>query len=151
MTDPRKRIDLVSIRLVKEGCLYYRQRRIRSAHDAAQLFREFLGEVDREHFVVLCLDSKNQPTHIETTSIGSLNATIVHPREILKIAILSNSCSVLCCHNHPSGDCNNPIREDLDVTKRLVESGKILGIDLLDHIILGDNGAFLSLKEKGLM
>ena len=89
--------------------------------------------MDREYFVVVCLDTKNQPTAINICHIGSLNASIVHPRECFKPAILSNAASILVGHNHPSGK-SAEIREDVEVTKRLVEAGKIIGIDVLDHI-----------------
>ncbi|KPD01600.1 hypothetical protein LR69_00215 [Geobacillus sp. BCO2] len=79
--------------------------------------------------------------------IGSLNASIVHPREVFKEAIKRSAASVICVHNHPSGD-PTPSREDIDVTKRLAECGRIIGIELLDHLIIGDQ-KFVSLKEKG--
>lgn len=142
-----KRVNIVSVKLIKETSMLYKQRKIRSPQDSYELFREYLGEVDREHFVVACLDTKNQPTNISTVHIGSINASIVHPREVMKTAILSNAASIICCHPHPSGD-PTPSSEDIDVTERLVEVGKIVGIELLDHIIIGD-GKFISLKEKG--
>lgn len=144
---PAKRVNIVSVKLVKESSMLYKQRRVRSPQDSYELFRDYLGDVDREHFVVACLDTKNQPTNISTVHIGSLNASIVHPREVLKTAILSNAASIICCHPHPSGD-PTPSPEDIDVTERLAEVGKIVGIELLDHIIIGD-GKFISLKEKG--
>jgi DNA repair protein RadC len=97
--------------------------------------------------VVVCLDTKNQPTAINICHIGSLNASIVHPRECFKPAILSNAASILIGHNHPSG-LASPSNEDVEVTNRLVEAGRIIGIGVIDHIILGD-GEFVSLKEKG--
>jgi len=144
---PAKRVDIVSLRLVKETSLLYKDRAIRSPEDGYNLFKQFLGELDREYFVVMCLDVKNQPTAINICHIGSLNASIVHPREVMKTAILSNSASILVLHNHPSG---NPLEspEDIEVTKRLAEAGRIIGIELLDHLIVGDNN-FISLKEKG--
>lgn len=142
-----KRVNIVSVKLVKESSMLYKQRRVRRPQDSYELFREYLGDVDREHFVVACLDIKNQPTNISTVHIGSLNASIVHPREVMKTAILSNAASIICCHPHPSGD-PTPSPDDIDVTERLAEVGKILGIELLDHIIIGD-GKFISLKEKG--
>ncbi|MEK4712039.1 JAB domain-containing protein [Sporosarcina sp. FSL K6-5500] len=144
---PAKRVDIVSLRLVKETSLLYKDRAIRSPEDGYNLFKQFLGELDREYLVVMCLDVKNQPTAINVCHIGSLNASIVHPREVMKIAILSNSASILICHNHPSG---NPVEspEDIDVTKRLAEAGRIIGIELIDHLIVGD-GRYVSLKDKG--
>lgn len=144
---PSKRVDIVSVKLVKESSMLYKQRRVRSPQDSYELFRDYLGEVDREHFVVACLDTKNQPTNISTAHIGSLNASIVHPREVLKTAILSNAASIICCHPHPSGD-PTPSPEDIEITERLAAACKLLSIELLDHIIIGD-GRFISLKEKG--
>lgn len=101
---PAKRVNVVSLKMVKESSLLYKDRIIRSPEDGYRLLKKFLGEVDREYFVVVCLDTKNQPTAINTCHIGSLNAAIVHPREVLKPAILSNAASILVGHNHPSGD-----------------------------------------------
>ncbi|MFD1734993.1 DNA repair protein RadC [Bacillus salitolerans] len=144
---PAKRVNIVSLKLVKESSLLYKERSVRSPEDGATLLKEFLGEKDREYFVVIALDTKNQPVSINVCHIGSLNASIVHPREVMKSAILSNAASIIVGHNHPSGKVE-PSREDIEVTKRLVEAGKIIGIDLLDHIIVGDK-TYISLKEKG--
>jgi len=97
---PAKRVEIVSLRLVKETSLLYKDRAIRGPEDGYKLFKQFLGELDREYFVVMCLDVKNQPTAINICHIGSLNASIVHPREVMKTAILSNSASIIVCHNH---------------------------------------------------
>lgn len=142
-----KRVQIVQVKLVREKSLLYKERKIRSPHDAYTLMKEFIGDVDREHFVVLCLDTKNQPTCIQVVHIGSLNASIVHPREVLKSALLSNSASIIVGHNHPS-DIATPSPEDIEVTERLKDAGKILGIDLLDHLIICTD-SFTSLKEKG--
>ncbi|NEU30587.1 DNA repair protein RadC [bacterium LRH843] len=144
---PSKRVDIVSLRMVKESSLLYKDRSIRSPEDGYKLFKQFLGELDREYFVVMCLDMKNQPTAINICHIGSLNSSIVHPREVMKTAILSNSASIIVQHNHPSGR-PEPTPEDIDVTKRLVEAGKIIGIDVLDHLVIGED-SFVSLKERG--
>lgn len=144
---PAKRVDIVSLRLVKESSLLYKDRSIRSPEDAYNLFKQFLGELDREYFVVMCLDVKNQPTAINVCHIGSLNSSIVHPREVMKAAILSNSASILVLHNHPSGR-PEPSQEDIDVTKRLAEAGSIIGVELLDHLVVGED-SFVSLKERG--
>lgn len=142
-----KRVQIVQVKLVREKSMLYKERKIRSPHDAYILMKEFIGDADREHFVVLCLDTKNQPTCIQVVHIGSLNASIVHPREVLKSALLSNTASILVGHNHPS-DNPTPSQEDIEVTERLKEAGKILGIDLLDHLIICSD-SFISLKEKG--
>lgn len=144
---PAKRVDIVSLKMVKESSLLYKDRCIRSPEDGYKLLKQFLGDVDREYFIVMCLDIKNQPTAINVCHIGSLNASLVHPREVFKPAILSNAASILVAHSHPSGN-PDPSSEDISVTKRLVEAGDIIGIELLDHIIMGDD-CFVSLKEKG--
>lgn len=97
----------------------------------------------------LFLNSKNHIIAQETLSMGSLNASIVHPREVFRAAIKCSSASIVCAHNHPSGD-PTPSPEDIQITKRLIEAGAIVGIDVLDHIIIGD-GTYVSLKEKGLV
>ena len=109
--------------------------------------KEFLGEADREYFVVVCLDTKNQPTNINICHVGSLNASLVHPRECFKPAILSNAASIMVYHNHPSFD-PSPSREDCEVTRRLVEAGKILGIDVLDHIIMGGDRVRFTKRKR---
>lgn len=103
----------------------------------------------KEHFKVAILDTKNQIVSIENISIGTLNASIVHPRDVFNIAIKKNANSIILIHNHPSGD-TTPSSEDVNVTMRLVESGKLLGIKVLDHIILGGT-KYLSFKEEGIM
>lgn len=99
------------------------------------------------NFICLYLNTKNQVIHRQTIFIGSLNTSIVHPREVFKEAFRRAAASIICLHNHPSGD-PTPSREDIEVTKRLVECGQIIGIEVLDHIIIGDH-KFVSLKEKG--
>ena len=120
---------------------------IRSPQDAANYVMEDMRFLSQEHFVCLYLNTKNQVLHQQTIFIGSLNASIVHPREIFKEAFRRSAASFICAHNHPSGD-PAPSREDIEVTKRLNECGKLIGIELLDHIIIGDQ-KFVSLKEKG--
>ncbi|MNK29905.1 hypothetical protein D3C87_483080 [compost metagenome] len=147
---PAKRIQIVGLRIVREASsILYPGRKIRKPQDAAELFRQFIGECDREVFAILCLNTKNEPTAIHTVSTGTLNASLVHPRETFKLAILANSAAIVACHNHPSGE-PDPSPQDIELTERLRDSGQLLGIDLLDHIILG-NGHFVSMKEKALM
>ncbi|WP_143083211.1 RadC family protein [Alteribacillus iranensis] len=122
---------------------------VRSPEDVADYVMDDMRFLTQEHFVVLCLNTKNEIIHRHTLFIGSLNSSIVHPRELFKEALRRSAASVICLHNHPSGD-PTPSQEDIDVTKRLTECGKILGVDVLDHVIIGDR-KFLSLKEKGYM
>ncbi|MDF2606722.1 MAG: repair protein RadC [Bacillales bacterium] len=122
---------------------------IRSPHDCADYLKCEMSTLRQEHFVCLYLNTKNQVISKQTVFIGSLNSSIVHPREVFNTAIRKSAASVICAHNHPSGD-PTPSKEDIDVTKRLVECGKIIGIELLDHIIIGDD-TYVSLKEKGYL
>nr|WP_203554903.1 DNA repair protein RadC [Bacillus sp. B15-48] len=120
---------------------------IRSPEDGANFLMNDMKFLSQEHFVCLYLNTKNHVIHHQTVFIGSLNASIVHPREVYREAVRRSAASIICAHNHPSGDAS-PSREDIEVTKRLVECGKMLGIELLDHLIIGDN-KYVSLKEKG--
>ena len=146
---PAKRIQLVDVVLERKGSQLFSGRRVRSPEDAANIIRDFIGDSDRERFVVLGMSTKNEPQVLQIVHTGSINASIVHPRDVMKALILANCASCVVGHNHPSNDVT-PSPEDIDVTERLVEAGKILGIDVLDHIILSSN-TFLSLKEKGYM
>lgn len=103
----------------------------------------------KEHFVIFYLDSRNNEVQREIISVGTLNASIVHPREVFELAIQHSAAHVIVAHNHPSGD-PEPSDEDKILTDRLVEAGKILGIELLDHIIITSNTHY-SFKEKGLI
>ncbi|SDN56661.1 DNA repair protein RadC [Paenibacillus sp. yr247] len=122
---------------------------IRSPKDIADLMSEDLRYLQKEHFVCLFLNTKNHLLAQETLSMGSLNASIVHPREVFRAAIKRSSASIVCVHNHPSGD-PTPSPEDIQLTHRLVEAGSIIGIEVLDHVIIGDQ-RFISLKEQGFM
>lgn len=128
--------------------------RIGSPDDASEIVYDFIGEDDREVFLVICLNTKNKVIAVHRAHVGSINSSIVHPREVFKSAFLNNSASLIVAHNHPSGD-PSPSQEDIHVTKRLCEAGKILGIEILDHIVVGEkrNGRinFVSLKEKGYL
>jgi DNA repair protein RadC len=116
--------------------------------DALPMLTELKNQ-RREHFLCLYLNARNQVVHKEVISIGSLSASIVHPREVFQGAITRNAASILLAHNHPSGDVT-PSQEDLKLTDRMVQAGRIMGIEILDHIILTADD-FLSLKERGWM
>ena len=144
---PAKRIQLVDVVLERKGLQLFSGRRVRSPEDAAKIIRDFIGDSDRERFVVLGMSTKNEPQVLQVVHTGSINASIVHPRDVMKALILANCASCIVGHNHPSNDVT-PSSEDVEVTKRLIEAGNILGIDVLDHLILGSD-KFLSLKDKG--
>lgn len=117
--------------------------------DAADFVMEEMRSFSQEHLRVIMLNIKNSVVFEKDVSMGSLNSSIVHPREVFCEAIKRNCASIIICHNHPSGD-PTPSREDISVTQRLKECGRMIGIELLDHIIIG-NGVYVSLKEKGLL
>lgn len=120
---------------------------IRKPHDVFHLLEPELRFEQKEHFICLFLNTKNRLIFKEIISVGSLNAAIVHPREVFHAAIRRCSASLICAHNHPSGD-PEPSHEDIALTRRLVAAGEIIGIDVLDHVIIGNN-QFYSLKEHG--
>lgn len=108
----------------------------------------FLRQETKEYFYTLHLDGKNRVCCVDEVSVGSLNQSIVHPREVFKTALLSSAAAIILLHNHPTGD-PNPSREDIEITRRLKEAGDILGVKVLDHVIIGDS--FVSFVERGLL
>ncbi len=123
---------------------------VSSATDVVDICGPQLWGLDREHFWALALNTKNQLLRMFEVSVGSLNASIVHPRELFKDAVRASAASLVVVHNHPSGD-PTPSGADIQLTRRLVKAGDILGIDLLDHVVIGSGGEYASLKESGLM
>ena len=121
---------------------------IKSPADVATIVRGQLKGKKKEHFLVLCLDTRNRLINCKPVSMGSLDTSVVHPREVFKEAISSSAASVIFVHNHPSGD-PEPSKEDIELTKRLSKAGEIMGIEVLDHIIVCDK-SYLSLKAKNL-
>lgn len=122
---------------------------IANPEDIVQLFMEKMRYYKKEHFNVLLINAKGQIVEETEVSIGDLCSTLIHPREVFCQAVKRSAASVVLVHNHPSGD-PNPSSQDLETTKRLVEAAHILGINVLDHIIIGD-GRYISLKSEGLM
>lgn len=145
-------MKLYNYKIVREKSeTYYDGRKsLNTPTEAAKMFREFYKEsydLDKEHFSVIMVDTKNKVIGINLVSMGTVNQTLVHPREVFRPAVMASANSVFVCHNHPSGD-PTPSREDITITKRLVEAGKMLGITVLDHVILGDK-RHSSLRELG--
>ena len=145
----QKRISIVSIKMVRESSVLYDIRKISSPNDVVELGKRFLQEEDREKLIVCCIDTKNQPTAINVVAIGTLNNSLVHPREVFKPAILSNSASIILFHNHPSGD-PKPSNQDVEFTNKVEQASQILGIQLLDHIVIGNTNyvSIFSEREK---
>ena len=122
---------------------------IKTTQDIIKVVRNKLKDKKKEYFLLLALNSRNQLIRTIDISMGSLDATVVHPREVFKEAIAALAASVICVHNHPSGNLE-PSDDDLNLTKRLVQAGNLLGIEVLDHIIIGSQGYF-SLKSRNLL
>jgi DNA repair protein RadC len=120
---------------------------IKDPESVVKAIRASIKDKAKEHFKLILLNPRNKITGISTISIGTLNASLVHPREVFKDAIAHSAASVVLAHNHPSGD-PDPSEDDIEITKKLVESGKILGIEVIDHIIIGKND-YYSFKAKG--
>lgn len=122
---------------------------VSTPEDVVALMKPLLVGKEREHFFCICLDTKNRVKKIVEVSVGSLNASIVHPRELFKEAVMVSAASVVVCHQHPSGD-PAPSGADIQLTRRLVKSGEVLGIELLDHVVIGGD-QHASLRDLGLM
>ena len=141
------RLPIYRVTLVRESSQPSMLNRITTPHNVFEIASSYLEGADREHFVVIMLDTKNQVIGINTVAIGVLASCPIHPREVFKPAILANAAGVILLHNHPSGD-PYPSQDDLLLTHRLKEAGKVLGIQVIDHVILG-NMSYQSLKERG--
>jgi DNA repair protein RadC len=120
---------------------------VSTPQQAAAVLRPRIEDWSKEHFLAILLDARNRIVGIETVSVGSLSASIVHPREVFKPALLASAAGLLLAHNHPSGD-PQPSPEDLAITRRLVDAGALLGIEVLDHLVFTPR-AFVSMKERG--
>lgn len=153
----RKRVSIVTVRLremelIKESSFLYqskeKSRKIKSSYDAFLLVKDFFKGLDKEMFIAAHLNTKNEPIAVSKVSIGSLNSSIVHPREVMKELILSNASSFIIYHNHPSSNYDEPSIEDLEITKRLKKASDIIGINLQDHLIIYED-SYMSFKENG--
>ena len=152
-TEYKQSINWVKLMLIRDGGRPdMTKRRILSSKDIYDLSGSliaYFGNLDREEMVLIGLDGKNRTLFFNSVSIGCLTSSIVHPREVFKPAILGNAVSIILVHNHPSGD-PTPSPEDIEITKRLVSGGEMLGIKVLDHVIIGEN-SYLSFADKGLL
>ena len=135
--------------MVRDNDTEYPDVKMSNPEQVADLVSQRIGLADREHFVILALNTRNQITGINTVSVGSLDTSIVHPREVFKFAILSNASSIILAHNHPSGDIS-PSSDDIELTKRLQKAGEV-AIEVIDHIIIGHDNNYLSFRSKGII
>lgn len=141
---------MFELRIVRERRVGYPSPRtsLPNSEAVVRSFRTHFATLDREQVVVVLMDSKHKPLGFHVVSTGTLNAALVHPRELFKAAIVANAASVIALHNHPSGD-PLPSAEDYAITERLLAAGKLLGIALLDSIVVGDDGAYFSFADAG--
>lgn len=151
LTEKKAMRLMASIELGKRIAAYTEDERpsIHTPSDVARILMPEMRYYQKEVFKVILLDTKNKVIKIETVSTGILDASLVHPREVFYMAIQNMACSIILCHNHPSGNIL-PSVQDIEITKTLIESGKIMSIDVIDHIIIGE-GKFISLKEKHII
>ena len=142
-----KKVPVVRLQIVREKELEYCLCNLGSPEKAAHWMRGFLGEADREYMVVCCVDNRMKPTNVEVVGIGSSNSCICSLPELFKTAIISNAAGILLFHTHPSGE-TEPSREDIQCTGKVKKAGEFLGIELQDHIILGEDGKYFSFRES---
>ena len=145
---PRKKVGSVHLQMVKESRTLYGMGRFTEPGRAVRMIAPLVEKADREMVMALSLNTKLEPLALEIVSVGGENACSVDYRDIFKHSILNNAAYIMCFHNHPSGD-PEPSREDRMITRRLEECGTLLGIPLIDHIIVGDESRFYSLREHG--
>lgn len=143
------KLKVVSIRLVDDPPLFSKKP-LHTSADAVEVIGEELQKYDRELFCILNLRTNGQVINMNIVSTGTLNAALVHPREVFKSAILSNASGIILIHNHPSGDCQ-PSKADIAVTKRLIDAGEVLGISILDHIVIGGQKDYYSFMENDML
>ena len=128
---------------------YEKRPKISGMDDVIKAVKPMIADQNKEFFIALYLNTKNGIIKQEVVSVGSLNANVVHPREVFRTACMVSALSIIVAHNHPSGD-PAPSREDIEITKKLAEAGKMIGIELLDHVILGQNRNY-GFKESGML
>ena len=136
-------------RRIQSQSKWFSERKISSPQEVADVFIPLLKDEVKEKFIVVCMNSANKIIKYEVISIGNLNSSVVHPREVFKVAIENNSASIILIHNHPSGN-PEPSNEDISITKKIVDTGTILSIPVFDHIIIAGNN-FTSFVEKRLI
>ena len=142
------RIPMYKISMIRDGSVCAERQTVTSSRDVLPILRDYFAHHDREEMLCVLLDAKHRITGLHTVSIGSMSFAIVHPRETFKAAIVSNCAAVILAHNHPSGD-PTPSQEDRALTTRLKDCGELLGIPVLDHLVIGDDGRYVSFADMG--
>jgi DNA repair protein RadC len=146
---PKKRVGIVHLQMVKESRTLYGLKRFSNPQEAVEMLKPLLELSDREMFLIMSLNTRLEPMAVEIAAVGGISSCSVDIRNIFKHALLNNAAYVICFHNHLSGD-PDPSHDDKNLTKRIQESGKLLGIYLIDHIVIGNPG-FYSFREHGLI
>lgn len=144
------RIPAVKLSMVRDGAVLSDRKAVTNSADAVAIARAMIGGNDREEFVAMLLDAKCKVVAVHSVSVGSLSQAIVHPREVFKAAIVSNAAAMIVAHNHPSGD-PTPSQEDRALTARLVAAGELIGIAVLDHVVIGEEGRSYSFADSGTL
>lgn len=142
-------IEMVKIRMQRVQHLQY-SGRVYTPQDLVEMVEPIFRDADREQFVVVGLNGNNHPTMINLVAIGSLDAAVIHPRELFKPLILCNSAGFICVHNHPGGD-PKPSPADISITRRIYSAAKLMGMTFVDHIILGLDNSITSMKREGFI
>lgn len=149
MNEENKRIDLVSLKICRDKSVPYGADVIGNPQSAYDIIKKFIGNTDREYFLVMTLSNSNQPCAVEICSIGTLTYTFVHPREVFKLAIRTNASKIMLAHTHPSNN-TKPSPNDIEITKELIEISKLLQIPIIDHLVVGEDNYF-SFAEHRLL
>ena len=144
----KRKVHVIHLQMVRVREIPYGRISMSNPGEAAALAKRFIGDMDRECLVVCAVDTKMKPTHIQMVAMGAIDYCPAPMSEIYKAALLSNASNIILFHNHPSGDCTCS-QEDISLTERALEAGRLLDIRLIDHIILGEGDSFCSLRESG--
>lgn len=146
---PKKKVGIIKLKMIREGTALYGTKQFRESREAAEMVRPIFEYADREMLVVMSLDTALTPIAMEIVAVGSVNACWVEMREIFKHAVLSNAAKIICFHNHPSGNLTAS-QEDCLLTAKIKTAGELMGIELIDHIIIGMNQEYISFQESGI-
>ncbi|WP_313345074.1 JAB domain-containing protein [Lacrimispora sp.] len=146
---PKKKVGIIKLKIIREGTVVYGTQRFHEAKEEADIVRPLFEYSDWEIIMVMSLGSAMTPVALEVVAVGGVSACAVDTRDLFMHAILSNASKIICFHNHPSGE-PKPSREDSHITGRIKEVGVLLGIELLDHIVIGSEGRYVSFREEGI-
>lgn len=144
---PKKKVGIIKLKMIRKATAIYGTRPFNNPEEAVKMMQPLFEYSDREMMVVLSLDASANPLAIETAAVGRLCTSSINPRNLFKNAILPNAAAIICFHNHPSGN-SIPSYEDTRITERIKAAGDLLGINLVDHIVMGAGGSYFSFKEN---